>query len=180
MKSKNFFQLIFAIAVCEFAGIIGSIFTAPSIPSWYAELVKPAFTPPGWIFAPVWTVLFALMGAAAFLVWQKGLNRKAVKIALGVFIGQLILNTLWSIIFFGLRNPNAAFMEIILLWLAIIATIILFCKISRPAAWLLVPYLLWVSFAGFLNFSIWQLNVQTAACTLEAKICPDGSAVLSQ
>lgn len=140
------------------AGIIGSIFTAPSIPTWYTTLVRPELSPPNWIFAPVWTTLFALMGVAAFLVWQKGLNRRDVKIALSIFIIQLILNTLWSIIFFGLQNPGVAFMEIIFLWLAILTTMITFAKISRVAAWLLVPYILWVSFAAYLNYSIWILN----------------------
>jgi tryptophan-rich sensory protein len=129
-----------------------------SITDWYADLVKPKLAPPNWIFAPVWTILFVLMGVAAFLVWKKGLDRKDVKIALGIFVGQLVLNTLWSIIFFGLRSPGSAFIEIIFLWVAILATIISFARISRPAAWLLVPYILWVGFASYLNFMIWMLN----------------------
>lgn len=152
------YKLIISIAVSEFAGIIGSIFTSPAIPNWYADLNKSALTPPGWIFGPVWTLLYALMGIAAFLVWRKGLDRKDVKIALGIFLGQLALNTLWSIIFFGLQNPGAAFVEIIFLWLAILTTIIAFAKISKPAAWLLAPYILWVSFAAYLNYAIWTLN----------------------
>ena len=183
MKVNNTFKLIIAIAVSELAGIIGSLFTTPSIPTWYATLTKPTFNPPSWVFAPVWTTLFVLMGIAAFLIWKKGLERKDVKIALSIFIGQLILNMLWSIIFFGLHNPGLAFIEIIFLWAAILVTIIYFHKISKLAAWLLVPYILWVSFAAFLNFSIWQLSINTPnepepiACTMEAKICPDGSAV---
>ena len=175
----NIFKLIIAIVISGLAGTIGSVFTAPSIPSWYAGLIKPSFNPPAWIFGLVWTTLFALMGIAAFLVWRKGLDCRKVKIALGIFIGQLVLNTLWSIIFFGLRSPGGALFEIIFLWLAIFVTIIAFAKISKPAAWLLAPYLLWVSFASYLNYSIWQLNSNqnTAACTQEAKICPDGSAV---
>lgn len=155
---SNTLKLITAIVVSELAGIIGSVFTTPSIPTWYATLARPALNPPAWVFGPVWTTLFALMGIAAFLVWRKGLDRRDVKIALGIFIGQLVLNTLWSIIFFGLHSPGGAFIEIIFLWLAILATIITFAKISRPAAWLLLPYILWVSFAGYLNFSIWSLN----------------------
>ena len=158
MKINNTLKLIIAIVVSELAGIIGSVFTAPSIVGWYTTLVRPALNPPAWVFGPVWTTLFALMGIAAFLVWKKGLERKDVKIALGIFIGQLVLNTLWSIIFFGLHSPAGAFVEIIFLWLAILATIIAFAKISKPAAWLLVPYILWVSFAGYLNFMIWILN----------------------
>lgn len=155
---NNVLKLIVAIAVSELAGIIGSVFTTPSIDGWYAGIVKPALNPPAWVFGPVWTTLFALMGIAAFLVWRKGLDRKDVKIALGIFGGQLVLNTLWSIIFFGLHSPGGAFIEIIFLWLAILATILVFVKISKPAAWLLAPYILWVSFAVYLNYSIWMLN----------------------
>lgn len=144
--------------ISEFAGIIGSVFTTPSIPGWYSGIIKPDFNPPEWVFGPVWTTLFALMGIAAFLVWKKGLDRRDVKIALGIFMGQLVLNTLWSIIFFGFKSPGVAFVEIIFLWLAILATIIAFAKISKPAAWLLVPYILWVSFAAYLNYSIYALN----------------------
>lgn len=158
MTSKNFLKLIIAIGVSELAGVIGSIFTTPSISGWYANLVRPEFAPPNWIFAPVWTTLFALMGIAAFLVWKRGLGDKKVKIALVIFLVQLILNTFWSIIFFGLHSPGGALIEMIFLWLAILATIIAFAKISKPAAWLLLPYILWVSFAGYLNFSIWMLN----------------------
>ncbi len=171
---------IIAIVVSEIPGIIVSIFTVSAISTWYATLAKPAFNPPNWIFGPVWTTLYFLMGVAAFLVWRRGLERKEVKIALGIFIAQLTLNAFWSIIFFGLRNPGVAFLEIIILWLAILATILFFYKISRPAAWLLFPYILWVSFAGYLNYSIWQLQnkiPKQVACTQEAKLCPDGSYV---
>lgn len=155
---SNFLKLIIAIGISELAGIVGVLFTAPAIPGWYAGLVKPALNPPAWIFGPVWTILYALMGVAAFLIWREGLNRRDVKIALGIFIGQLTLNTLWSIIFFGLQNPGAALILIIVLWLAILTTIITFHKISRSAAYLLLPYILWVSFAIYLNYSIWTLN----------------------
>src|SRR3989339_1021525 len=158
MKINNTFKLIIAIVVSELAGIIGSVFTTQSISGWYADIVKPALNPPAWVFGPVWTTLFVLMGISAFLIWEKGLGRRDVKIALGIFIGQLVLNTLWSIIFFGLHSPGGAFIEIILLWFAIVTTIIVFAQISKVAAWLLGPYILWVSFAGYLNFSIWTLN----------------------
>jgi len=186
MKINNTFKLIIAIVVSELAGIIGSAFTTPSIAGWYAGLVKPALNPPAWVFGPVWTTLFALMGIAAFLVWSSYAEapadkKKGIKIALVLFGIQLVLNTLWSIIFFGLHNPGLAFIEIIFLWFAILATIIAFAKISRPAGWLLVPYILLVSFAGYLNYSIWQLNSPAGsgqvACTQEAKLCPDGSYV---
>ncbi|MFH1145837.1 MAG: TspO/MBR family protein [bacterium] len=158
MKLNNPFKLIIAIAVSELAGIIGSVFTAPSIGTWYAALIKPSNNPPSWLFGPVWTILYVLMGIAAFLIWKKGLDRKDVRIGLGIFIGQLVLNTLWSIIFFGLHSPGGALIEIVFLWLAILATIVAFYEISRPAAWLLVPYILWVSFAMYLNYAIWTLN----------------------
>ena len=159
---KQSFKLIFALAIPLLAGFLGSVFTTPAIPIWYADLIKPALNPPAWVFGPVWTTLFVLMGISAFLVWKKGLEHKHVKIALGIFIGQLALNTLWSIIFFGLHSPGGAIVELVILWLAILATIIAFARISRLAAWLLIPYILWVSFAGYLNYSIWQLNkVQT-------------------
>lgn len=159
MKINNTFKLIIAIAVCEAAGIIGSIFTTPAIQSgWYAGIAKPALNPPAWVFGPIWTTLYALMGISAFLIWQKGLDRRDVKIALGIFIGQLALNALWSIIFFGLQSPGGALIEIAFLWLAIFAAVIAFAKISRLAAWLLAPYILWVSFAVYLNYAIWALQ----------------------
>lgn len=151
-------KLIIAITVSELVGIVGSVFTAPSVASWYAELAKPVINPPAWVFGPVWTTLFALMGIAAFLVWREGLERKSVKIALGIFIGQLVFNTLWSIIFFGLHSPGGALVEIVFLWLAIAATIVAFARIFKPAAWLLLPYILWVSFAIYLNYALWTLN----------------------
>lgn len=157
-QKKNVLPLIVSIGISELAGIIGSIFTASSIPTWYATLQKPSFNPPSWVFGPVWTTLFVLMGIAAFLVWQQGWKKKSVKIALSLFGVQLFLNTLWSILFFGMKNPGTACIEIIFLWLAIVATMIAFLKISKTAFWLLVPYILWVSFASFLNYTIWSLN----------------------
>lgn len=158
MKINHIFKLIIAIVVSELAGIIGSVFTTSAIDGWYAGIVKPALNPPAWVFGPVWTTLFILMGIAAFLIWKGGLERRKVKIALAIFLGQLVLNTLWSIIFFGLHSPGGALVEIIFLWLAIFITIIIFAKISKLAAWLLVPYILWVSFAMYLNFAIYRLN----------------------
>lgn len=159
MKPHNTLKLISSVIVCEFAGIIGAVFTFRAIPDWYATLEKPLLSPPNWIFGPVWTTLYLLMGIAVFLVWQKGfIERKDVKIAMSVFAVQLTLNALWSIIFFGMHNPGGAFIEIIFLWLSILATMIAFYKISKPAMWLLVPYILWVSFAGYLNYAIFILN----------------------
>lgn len=158
MKINNTFKLIIAIVVSEFAGIVGSVFTTPSVTGWYAGIVKPALNPPAWVFGPVWTTLYALMGIAAFLIWKKGLDRRDVKVALGIFLIQLVLNTLWSIIFFGLHSPGGALVEIVFLWFAILVTIIAFYKISKTSAYLLLPYIAWVSFAAYLNYSIWMLN----------------------
>ncbi len=158
MNYRNLLKLLVCVAISESAGIIGSFFTISSIEGWYTALHKPFLSPPNWIFGPVWVILYVLMGVAAFLIWKKGWENKEVKAALAVFGLQLVLNTLWSIIFFGLHSPGLAFAEIMALWLAIIWTIVIFYKISRTAAWLLAPYILWVSFAAYLNFSIWMLN----------------------
>ncbi|MDO8516011.1 MAG: TspO/MBR family protein [bacterium] len=158
VKSRDILKLVIAITASEAAGIIGSVFTVQAIPGWYATLVKPAANPPSWLFGPVWVTLYLLMGIAAFLIWRKGLVERGVRLALGVFIANLFFNALWSIIFFGLRSPGAAFIDIVLLWLALASTIVLFYKISKPAAYLLIPYILWVSFAAYLNYSIWILN----------------------
>lgn len=162
---NNTLKLIVAIVVSELAGFIGSVFTTPSIASWYTGIVKPALNPPAWVFGPVWTILYALMGISLFLVWNHlyliRTNKRIVviwKLGLVLFFVQLTLNALWSIIFFGLHSPGGALVDIILLWLAIVWTMIAFYKISRSAAYLLVPYILWVSFAMYLNYSIWALN----------------------
>ena len=158
MNLRSSLKLISAIIISELAGIIGSLFTFSAIPTWYATLAKPALNPPSWIFGPVWTTLYALMGIAAFLVWNKGLDRKDVREALSVFGLQLVLNASWSIVFFGLHSPLWALVNIVALWLSIIWTMILFYKISKPTLYLLLPYILWVSFASYLNYSIWMLN----------------------
>jgi tryptophan-rich sensory protein len=158
MTHLKYVKLIASIIICELAGIIGSLFTASAIPTWYTTLAKPALNPPSWVFGPVWTTLYALMGIAAFLVWQKGWHHQGVRKALTVFGLQLILNTLWSIIFFSLHSPLWALVDITLMWLAIVWTMILFYKISKPTLWLLLPYIMWVSFAAYLNGAIWFLN----------------------
>ncbi len=151
-------KLVVALAVCQLAGFIGSLFTTPSIPTWYASLQKPGFTPPNAVFSPVWITLFVLMGVAAFLVWDKGIGARGVKTALSFFGIQLVLNVLWSAFFFGLRSPLLAFVEIVVLWLAIGAAILTFYRVSRPASFLLIPYIAWVSFAAVLNCAIARLN----------------------
>jgi tryptophan-rich sensory protein len=143
---------------CELVGASGAIFNVTAIPTWYATLTRPSLAPPNWIFGPVWTSLFLLMGIALWLVWDGGVKRREVRIALWLFVWQFALNVLWSALFFGLRNPGAALIEIIVLWGSIVATIMAFRKVSWPAAWLLAPYLLWVSFAAYLNAAFWWLN----------------------
>ncbi len=144
--------------ICELAGVLGSIYTTPSVDTWYAGLIKPLYNPPGWLFAPVWTILFALMGVSLFLVWKRGWKQRTVRIATIIFFVQLIFNVVWSVLFFGLHNPGAALVEIIFLWFAILTTILSFSKITKVAAWLLVPYLAWVTFASYLTYSFWLLN----------------------
>lgn len=179
MKKINIVKFLVSIIVCEGAGIIGSVFTMPSIKSWYAFLNKPVINPPNWIFGPVWTVLFILMGISLYLVWSKNFVAKPLKTKIkawnpwsqklmsgswqkinvvSIFAVQLVLNVLWSVIFFGWQQPGLAFFELLMLWFAILYTIINFWRISKPASYLLVPYILWVTFAGFLNYSLWMLN----------------------
>ena len=151
MKKVVWPKLIFAIVICQAAGIIGSFFTLAAMPTWYAALTKPSFNPPSWVFGPVWTILYTLMGISLYLVWK---NKSAVKL----FVWQLIANSLWSIIFFGMKNIPLALIEIIILLVLIFATIMKFYKINKAAAYLLIPYFLWGSFATFLTYSIWILN----------------------
>ncbi len=152
-------RLIVACSVSLAAGGIGSlVVTDPGFTSWYAAIQKPGFMPPSWVFGPVWTVLYLLMGVAAFLVWQRGLGSRIVRIALVWFVVQLALNASWTPVFFGLQRIDLALLVIVLLWAAIIVTIYYFFRVSRPAGMLLIPYLLWVSFATVLNASIWHLN----------------------
>lgn len=151
-------KLITAVLVCEGIGLISTPFTISAIQNWYYYLNKPPFSPPNWVFGPVWSVLYFMMGISAYLIWIKGLKNKKEKVALIYFLIQLFINFLWSIIFFGLRSPILAFIDIIFLWLMIALTIRKFYTISKPAAYMLIPYFLWVSFALVLNFSIVMLN----------------------
>jgi len=157
-RSKDILTLVVFVLICQAAGGIGGLFTATSVGTWYAALRKPPYNPPGWIFGPVWTVLYALMGVAAWLVVRRGWDSVAVKAALAAFVAQLVLNMLWSAVFFGMRSPGIAFIELLGLWVAILVTIRLFWRVSPTAGALLVPYVLWVSFAAVLNYSIWRLN----------------------
>lgn len=161
MKKLDLFaviRFIFSIAVCLTAGMIGSVFTTPAISTWYAGLRKPDLAPPNWVFAPVWTTLFLLMGVSLFLVWNVGLGKSAVRYSVTAFSVQLVLNVLWSYLFFGLRSPLLGLLDIIVLWFAIALTIVLSFKVSKTAAVMLIPYLAWVSVATYLNCLILKLN----------------------
>ncbi len=154
---KNAKKLIGSIVVTQLAGILGAVFTTPSISTWYATVNKPVFNPPNWIFGPVWTLLYLMMGVALYLVIIEK-NSANKKVALKYFWIQLGLNTLWSIIFFGMQLPALALLEIVILWYMILMTIRKFLPISKTAGYLLVPYILWVSFASVLNLAIAILN----------------------
>jgi tryptophan-rich sensory protein len=181
MNKNNLIKLFASIIICELAGVVGSIFTVQEINKWYSILKKPSFNPPSWIFAPVWTTIFVLMGIALYLVWdkkfaiknelkfkqKKPINKLSKKFLNGrwqkaniilIFAVQLILNVFWSVIFFGAHATGWAFFELLMLWVAVVFTIINFYRVSKISAWLLAPYILWISFAGILNFAIWILN----------------------
>ena len=142
----------------QLAGLVGYLFTYISIPVWYADLVKPAFVPPSWLFGPAWTILYVLMGAASYMVWRVGSRRIKVRNALSLYGVQLALNVTWSYLFFKLHNPLYALVEIIVLWAVIAVTTWKFYEVERKAATLMVPYLLWVTFAAMLNYYIYVLN----------------------
>jgi benzodiazapine receptor len=152
------FKLVLSILICQSAGIVGAFFTRRSISEWYVHINKPAFTPPSWVFAPAWLTLYTLMGIAAFFIWRKGVKTAGVRSALGVFLFQLILNSLWSMVFFGGRSISGGLVVIVFLWLAIVWTIKSFYAISKPAAALLIPYIAWVSFALVLNVAFLLLK----------------------
>jgi len=154
----NNFVLIGFIIVAQAAGGIGSLFTFSSIPTWYAFLNKPFFSPPNWLFGPVWTLLYTFMAIAAYLVWRRVQFNKKGHAFWHVYWTQLVLNTLWSILFFGLKFTGLAFIEIIAMWYFILRSIEEGAKIDKWSAYLLAPYLAWVSFASLLNLAIWFLN----------------------
>ncbi len=161
MKAIQVFKFSASLAVCFGASGIGAIFmTNESISNWYGELQKPNITPPDWVFGPVWTILYLLMGISVFIVWNKGLDYPKVKQALVLFLIQLFLNAAWTPLFFGFRLILPAFIEIMLLWLAILATLLAFKRISARASMLMLPYLIWVGYAVILNGTICYLNQQ--------------------
>lgn len=157
-QKRTYLRIGISVAACLLIGALSGFATQSSVDTWYPELAKPAFTPPNWLFAPVWTLLYILMGVAAGLVWARGLHHVWVKTALYYFGFQLLVNGSWSLVFFGLQNPPVAMGVIVVLAVLIVLTIRSFRVVSKPAAWLMVPYLLWVLFASMLNLRIVQLN----------------------
>lgn len=155
--SREWIGLGTFIAICFLAAAIGSWFTAASVKPWYPTLMKPAGTPPAWVFGPVWSTLYVLMATAAWLVWRQRPTAN-VTAALALFFVQLALNATWSFLFFGLRRPDLALLDILVLLAAIVTTMASFAQFSRMAFWLMTPYVAWVSYATFLNFGIWRLN----------------------
>ncbi len=158
MKMNVILKLIVSLLACQLAGIIGGLFTGASVDTWYAALKKPGFTPPNWLFGPVWISLYLLMGISLFLVWKANIPAREKSWALAVFFIQLVLNVVWSYLFFYQKSPALGFSEILVLWIMILVTLVKFFPINRLASLLLVPYLLWVSFAAVLNYAIWHLN----------------------
>jgi len=154
---RDWVALLICVGICFTLAASGSVFTASSVKTWYPCLIKPAGTPPPWVFGPVWSLLYLLMAAAAWLVWRQRIQEGAW-LALALFMVQLILNGLWSFVFFGLRRPGAALVEIVVLLAAIAMTAMRFAEFSRLAFWLMTPYGAWVLYASYLNFGIWRLN----------------------
>lgn len=155
---SNTAKLIISIVLTTGIGLLGGIFTAPEIQTWFLHLNKPLWNPPNWLFAPVWTSLYLLMGIAFYLIWKAKAGIDTKRWAFIIFIAQFALNFMWSYIFFKEHQMGWAFVEIVVLWIAIFCTIIAFSRINTTAAWLLVPYISWVSFAAILNYTIWQMN----------------------
>ena len=158
MQLKDLVSLVVAVAISLVVGGLGGIATSSSVATWYQDLNKPPWNPPGWVFGPVWTLLYILMGVALWLVWRSGWDSPEGRMALILFGVQLLFNLLWSLIFFGLRKPGWALLEIGLLWVLILATLVQFYRLRPEAGLLLVPYQLWVTFATALNAAIWWLN----------------------
>jgi len=154
----SFKKIIASILICFLPALIGSVFTYPAIPNWYASLNKPFFSPPNWLFGPAWTILYLLMGISFYIIWKRGIKSKEEKNAVYIFFVQLILNALWSFLFFGLRSPFLGFVCIIFLWFSIALTIWKFWRLEKISGILLLPYIGWVSFASILNFFVWILN----------------------
>ncbi|RYZ00390.1 MAG: tryptophan-rich sensory protein [Chitinophagaceae bacterium] len=155
---KNGWKLLISLLLPQLAAAAGAFFTISDPGSWYQSIRRPAWNPPGWVFGPVWTVLYVLMGISLFLIWKGARNSSLKRSAILLWSVQLFFNACWSPLFFGAHMIGTALVDLCVLWILVLLTIILFARMSRAAAWLLVPYIAWVSFAGFLNYSIYLLN----------------------
>lgn len=155
---RSWLGAVVFVVICNAAGVIGALTTQTGDSTWYAQLEKPSFNPPGWVFGPVWTLLYTLMGIAVWRVWRRGRATPGVTPAVILFAVQLVLNAIWSPVFFGAERIDLALGVIGALWAVIVGTLVAFARVDRPAAWMLVPYLLWVSFATVLNASLLNLN----------------------
>lgn len=155
---NNIAKLVISIAIPLAIGATAGFFTATGVDSWYQTIHKPSWNPPGWVFGPVWTTLYVMMGIALYLIWKSGANESVKKAAIILFAIQLVLNFFWSFIFFKQQQVGWALAEIIAMWFMILLTIFAFARVSNAAAWLMVPYISWVSFASILNYTIWRLN----------------------
>lgn len=155
---RRYLSVLGFIGISQLAGIIGSIFTINSIESWYMTLNKPPLTPPNWLFGPVWLTLYTIMGIAAYLVWKKKDEDKRADFGVKLFFSHLLLNAIWSILFFGLRLAAVALVDIVVVWVMIVWMIKVFWPIDRRASYLLIPYLTWVTLATYLNWGVWRLN----------------------
>jgi translocator protein len=151
-------RLIISIIIVFLAGAVGTVYTLQEITTWYVSLTKPSWTPPNWAFGPIWSTLYVLIGISLFLVWREGLDRKDVRLAILVFAVQLVLNVVWSLVFFATHNIFGGLVLVILLWISILVNIIVFYRISKPAGLILIPYLIWVSIASYLNYTVFLLN----------------------
>lgn len=151
-------KLLISILIVFFAGAVGTLYTLKQITTWYVYLAKPGWTPPNWAVGPIWSVLYVFIGTSLFLIWRKGLGRKDVQIALIVFAVQLGINVLWSLVFFGSHSIFGGLIMVLILWVAIVINIFVFYRISRPAGLLLIPYLIWVSIASYLQYNLFILN----------------------
>jgi tryptophan-rich sensory protein len=181
MRKSDWLKLVVSLIIPQIVGWMGSIFTIPVITTWYSTLTKPALNPPSWVFGPVWTTLFLLIGISLFIVWKKNWQVQNQLLddrgkswnpwtkrfwsgdwqkgnIIAIFWIQLVLNVAWSYIFFGLHQPGLAFFELLALWFSILYLIINFYRVSKTAAWLLLPYILWVTFAAYLNWAICMGN----------------------
>ena len=157
-RPNDYVLLAASVALTIVAAVVGGIITASPVQTWYQTIQKPSWNPPNWLFGPAWTILYLLMAVALWRVWRLGWGEGGVRLAVILFLVQLVLNVLWSLVFFGLRQPGWAVLEIAVLWGFILATLITFYRLERLAGLLLIPYLAWVTFAGILNGVVWQLN----------------------